>query len=162
MSDKNCPTTSEIAALINRETELLDDKKLAEWIALFSEKGTYWMPVTIDQADPLNHISIFYDDVLMMNVRKHNLEHARAPSKEVEIRSSRITSNIRLLDFDAGTRSMTVKCNFQAVLYYNVQTLFAGQYIYKFIWTGEKYLIEQKKVNLINCDASHGTIITYI
>ncbi len=162
MTKRNCPDVTELTSFIYHETELLDQTNLADWIDLFAEGGTYWMPVAIDQPDPLNHISIFYDDKAMMSIRKHNLGHARAPSKELDVRSSHIIGNVRCVEFDAESGDCVVKSNFQAVVYYGTQTLYAGTYTYQLTWTGEKYLIRQKKVDLINCDASHGSIVNYI
>ncbi|WP_165776897.1 aromatic-ring-hydroxylating dioxygenase subunit beta [Paremcibacter congregatus] len=162
MTIRNCPDVSELTSFLYHEADLLDQTNLREWIDLYSEEGTYWMPVTVDQADPLNHISIFYDDKAMMKIRMHNLGHARAPSKENPVRSSHIIGNVRLVDFDKKTGNCVVKSNFQAVVYQTSQTLFAGSCTHDLVWAGDKYLIRQKRVDLINCDASHSTIINYI
>jgi benzoate/toluate 1,2-dioxygenase beta subunit len=162
MAKRNCPDIAELTQFLYNETDCLDRRDLKSWIDLFTEKGTYWMPVEVGQTDPLGHISIFYDDKAMMQIRRHNLDHARAPSKEIEVRSSHVLGNIRLVDFDAITGNCTVKSNFQAVIYYGRQTVFAGGYTYQLEWMGERYLIKQKRVDLINCDASHSSIIIYI
>ena len=162
MTKRHCPDINELTSFLYHEADLLDQTNLKDWIDIFTEDGTYWMPVEVDQPDPLNHISLFYDDKAMMQIRRHNLDHARAPSKEVEVRSSHILGNIRIISFDSETGNCTVKSNFQAVVYYGTQTLFAGTYRHDLVWTGEKYLIQQKRVDLINCDASHGSIINYI
>ena len=162
MTQRNCPDVAELSQYLYREVDFLDRTDLKGWIDLYTEDGTYWMPVIPDQEDPLNHISIFYDDKAMMQIRRHNLDHARAPSKEVTVRSSHVLGNIRLTEFDAQTGHCTVKSNFQAVVYYGVQTIFAGTYTHQLEWIGDRYLIKQKRVDLINCDASHGSIIIYI
>ena len=40
------------------EANLLDQPDLDSWIALYTEDGSYWMPVAVDQADPINHVSL--------------------------------------------------------------------------------------------------------
>jgi len=159
---RNCPDVAELTNLLYREADFLDQTNLRAWIDLFTEDGAYWMPVEAGQEDPINHISIFYDDKAMMQIRQHNLDHARAPSKETEVRSSHIIGNVRLVDFDAETGNCTVKSNFQAAVYYGGQTLYAGSYTHDLVWTGDKYLIRRKRVDLINCDASHSTMVIYI
>lgn len=159
---RNCPDAHELESFLYHEADLLDQVNLRDWIDLYTEDGTYWMPVEINQEDPLSHISIFYDDKAMMQIRHHNLDHARAPSKELEVRSSHIIGNVRVVDFDAESGNCTVKSNFHAVVYYSTQTLFAGTYTHSLVWTGDKYLLRQKRVDLINCDASHSSIINYI
>ena len=156
------PDLNEITEFLYNEADLLDQNDLENWINLYTDDGTYWMPVERDQEDPLNHISLFYDDKAMMQIRKHNLNHKRAPSKEIDIRSSHIIGNIRVVEFDKNTGNCTVKSNFQTALYYGTQTMFAGAYIHDLVRENDRYFIKQKKVVLINCDASHSTIITYI
>ena len=63
------PDLAGIEAFLYREADLLDAGDLHSWRELFTEDGTYWMPVAVDQPDPLNHISIIYEDRLMMAIR---------------------------------------------------------------------------------------------
>ena len=77
------------------EAALLDNPDLDSWMALFTEDGTYWMPVDENQADPINHISIFYDDRVMMEVRRRNYDHPRAASKDHHTRCSHVNGNER-------------------------------------------------------------------
>ncbi|WP_417320604.1 aromatic-ring-hydroxylating dioxygenase subunit beta [Emcibacter sp.] len=158
----NKPDLKEIEAFLYHEADLLDSLDLKPWIELFTEDGDYWMPVTPDQEDPLNHISIFYDDRAMMTIRYHNLDHAQAPSKQYPVRSSHILGNIRLLEHDGATGNCTVKSNFQAVVFYQTQTVFAGTCTHTLVREGDSYKIKRKRVDLINCDDSHGSIINYI
>ena len=59
------------AALIDREAaeefliheaRLLDERRFREWMGLFTEDGTYWVPAAPDQKSPLDQASLFYDD----------------------------------------------------------------------------------------------------
>ncbi len=156
------PQIEKITEFLYQEADLLDQNDLGSWIDLYTDEGTYWMPVERDQVDPLNHISIFYDDKPMMQIRKHNLIHKRAPSKEIEIRSSHLIGNVKIKSYDEKTGLCTVTSNFQAIVYYGEQTLFAGTYQHDLLIKNGGIQIQQKKVVLINCDASHGTIISYI
>ena len=60
----------DVEQLLYLEASLLDRPDLDRWIELYTEDGTYWMPTIEDQEDPLNHISLFYDDRVMMEVRQ--------------------------------------------------------------------------------------------
>ena len=44
------------------EARLLDERRFREWMELFSEDGTYWVPAVPGQASPLDQASLFYDD----------------------------------------------------------------------------------------------------
>lgn len=144
------------------EASLLDNPDLDSWIKLYSEDGTYWMPVVADQADPFNHVSIFYDDRVMMEVRRRNFVHPRAASKDHEVRSSHIIGNVRLQGSnDKG--DLVVTSNFQALVFYrNEQRAFGGRYEHHLIPDQDGYKIRHKKVTLINCEAPQKSLTIYL
>jgi len=152
----------EVTALLYKEADFLDAADLDGWIDLFTEDGTYWMPVTPEQEDPINHISLFYDDRTIMEVRRRNLKHPRAASKEFPIRSSHIIGNIRMLEGD-NKDCLTVKSNFHCAHYAdNRQQFFAGKYQHELLKVDDVWRIQHKRVDLINCDAALGAILIYI
>jgi benzoate/toluate 1,2-dioxygenase beta subunit len=120
------------------------------------------MPVTPDQADPINHVSLFYDDRVMMEVRRRNFVHPRAASKDHPVRCSHIIGNVR----PQGTNDrgdLVVTSNFQALVFYrNEQRAFGGTYEHHLVPTGDSYRIRHKKVNLINCDAPQKSLTIYL
>ena len=61
------------------EASLLDQPDLDTWMTLFTEDGHYWMPAIENQHDPINHISHVFDDRVMMEIRRRNFVHPRAP-----------------------------------------------------------------------------------
>jgi len=152
----------EIETFLYQEADLLDAGDLASWRDLFAEEGTYWMPVAPDQDDPLGHISIIYEDRMMMAVRAENFGHRLAASMQYPVRCSHILGNIRLLDSSVDGNEITVRSNFQAVMYYREQRTFAGKYTHKLRRIGSDWKILQKRVDLINCDAEHKSIVTYL
>ncbi len=161
-AEKQAVDLRDIESFLYRETDLLDKGDLHSWRDLFTDDGTYWIPVTPDQQDPLGHISLIYENRLMMAIRAENFGHRLAASMQYDIRCSHIMSNIRLLESAADGSSVTVKSNFQAVVYYRGQTLFAGTYTHQLKRVGDDYRIVQKRVDLINCDADHSSILIYI
>ncbi|MCH9693605.1 MAG: aromatic-ring-hydroxylating dioxygenase subunit beta [Gammaproteobacteria bacterium] len=143
------------------EASFLDRPDLDRWIELYTDDGTYWMPAVEDQVDPINHISLFYDDRVLMEIRRRNFVHPRAASKDYKVRCSHIISNVRSEISDDG--SLTVTSNFQCVVYYNgKQTLYAGNYVHELLQADDSFKIRHKRVNLINCDGVLGSIIIYL
>jgi len=144
------------------EAALLDNPDLDSWINLYTEDGTYWMPVSEDQADPINHVSILYDDRVMMEVRRRNFVHPRAASKDHKVRSSHIIGNVRI----SGTNDRgdaVVTSNFQALVFYrNEQRAFGGRYEHHLVVTEGSFKIRQKKVTLINCEAPQKSLTIYL
>ena len=109
------------------------------------------------------HISLFYDDRVLMEVRRRNFVHPAAASKEYTVRASHIISNIQVQDLDEETGNCTVTSNFHCYLFYrDRQTPYAGTYTHELVRVGDGYRIQSKRVDLINCDAALNTIIIYI
>jgi len=143
-----------IERLLYDEADCLDRADLDAWFELYTDDSDYWMPVTPDQSDPHQHISLFYDNRLLMEIRRCNFGHAFAASMEYPVRCSHIISNIRVISDDEQ--------NFQAVVYYKQQHLYAGKYTHDLVPFDDSYRIRHKRVDLIDCDAEHGSLIIYI
>ena len=153
----------EIEQLLYEEASYLDRPDLDKWIDMYTEDGTYWMPAIPDQEDPHNHISLFYDDRVIMEVRRRNFVHPAAASKDYTVRASHIISNIRVQELDEETGSCTVTSNFHCWMYYlEKQTPYAGTYTHELVRDGDRYRIKSKRVDIINCDAALNTIIIYV
>ena len=153
----------EIEQFLYHEASFLDRPDLDSWIDLYTADGTYWMPAIPDQEDPENHISLFYDDRVLMEVRRRNFVHPAAASKDYAVRASHIISNVQVTDLEKETGNCTVTSNFQCFLYYrDRQTPYAGTYTHELVRAGESYKIKSKRVDIINCDAALNTIIIYI
>ena len=48
-------TRQDLIDFVVREARLLDEKRYAEWIALFTDDAIYWVPLVPDQQDGINH-----------------------------------------------------------------------------------------------------------
>lgn len=145
------------------EASYLDNPDLEAWLDLYTDDGTYWMPAIPDQEDPLNHVSLFYDDRVLMEIRKRNFVHPRAASKDYVVRSSHVIGNVRAVDYDKKSGDCVVSSNFHCVMFYrDEQAMYAGRYRHELVKTDDSYRIRQKRVDLINCDAPLGSIIIYI
>ena len=153
----------EIEELLYGEASLLDDPDLDKWIELYTEDGTYWMPASLGQEDPEMELSHIYDDRVMMEIRRRNFVHPRAASKDYDIRSSHLISNIRVAAIDEEGGDITVSSNFHVLVYYiDEQTTYGGTYTHVLASTEEGYRIRSKRVNLINCEAIQRSIVIYL
>ena len=141
---------------------LLDQGDLASWMELYTEDGTYWLPVRPGQESPLDEISIMYENRTLMAIRCNNFGHRLSPSMEYPVRSSRILSRFRVTELDESSGDCTVSSKFQAVVHYREQSLFAGTYTHTLKRTANGYRILQKRVDLINCDADHKSLLIYL
>ncbi|MEM7466379.1 MAG: aromatic-ring-hydroxylating dioxygenase subunit beta [Pseudomonadota bacterium] len=152
---------SRVTDFLYREADCLDRGDLDAWIELYAEDGTFWMPVSAEQTDPNQHISLFYDDRTMMEIRRRNFGHALAASMEYPVRCSHMIGNVRIAN--QSENSFNVHSNFQAVVYYKEQqTLYAGSYTHELLEVNGEFKISHKRVDLINADAEHGSLIIYL
>jgi 3-phenylpropionate/cinnamic acid dioxygenase small subunit len=75
-------TLREVEQLLYRQADCLDSKRWQDFIALFSEDGTYWMPAAPEQTTGDGVPSIFWEDRNLMTVRLKRLSHPRAWSQK--------------------------------------------------------------------------------
>jgi len=134
------------------EARLLDDGKFDEWLALFTPEAWYWVPSEPDQADPIETVSLIYDDRRLLETRVRRLASPRMYSQEPRSRTSRIIGNVSLEE--TGNGFCTARSKFVMVEYRREQQrLFAGTALHRLVLSGGRIMIAWKRVNLVNCDA---------
>ena len=134
------------------EARLLDDGKFDDWLALFTRDAWYWVPSEPDQADPIETVSLIYDDRRLLETRVRRLASPRMYSQEPRSRTSRIIGNVSLEE--TGNGFCTARSKFVMVEYRREQQrLFAGTALHRLVLSGGRIMIAWKRVNLVNCDA---------
>ena len=89
------------------EATLLDARRFRDWMALFAEDGTYWVPAVPDQQSPFDQASLFYDDRDLMKTRVDRLEHPRIHVQTPPSRTAHLVGNV---DRRAGGRGQGRIC----------------------------------------------------
>jgi 3-phenylpropionate/cinnamic acid dioxygenase small subunit len=80
-----------------REERLADEARYAEWHALWTEDGVYWVPATTDvTVDPERHISHIYDNRARIDTRVKLLQTGHRYSQEPASLMRRLISNIEV------------------------------------------------------------------
>lgn len=152
-----------IGLLLHRETEFLDQARYEEWLELFTGDCRYWVPARKDQADPVNDISLFYEDRDQMEMRIRRIRHPQAHSLENPVTTSHVTGDRVIEDYDADTGELTVTTRFQMAEHQGgEQRLFAGVYRYHLRRADGGFKISLKRVDLINCDACFEPLQVFI
>jgi 3-phenylpropionate/cinnamic acid dioxygenase small subunit len=137
------------------EARLLDERRFRDWMALFADDGTYWVPAAADQDSPFNQVSLFYDDRELMKTRVDRLEHPRIHIQTPPSRTAHLVGNVMLDDADDTAGEYAVSSTVIMVEYReDQQRIFAGRQIHKLRRTADGFRIVQKRVNLVNCDAA--------
>jgi benzoate/toluate 1,2-dioxygenase beta subunit len=154
----------EVQQFLFREAKYLDRREWANWEALFTEDGMYWVPLTYDQQDPLNHSSLFYEDATMREVRWRRLEHANAWSQQPLTRAVRLVGNVMI---DAGSRDegwLTVSSSLQVTEWRlaREQRQIVGHVTHSLELVEDSWRIKQKRVALISCNGLHSAFEHFI
>jgi len=94
-----------------REARLADEARYAEWHALWTEDGVYWVPATTDSdASPDQHISHIYDNRARIDTRVKLLQTGHRYSQVPPSPMRRLISNIEVER--AGDADLVVGSNF--------------------------------------------------
>ena len=113
---------------IVHEARLLDERCFRDWMALFAEDGTYWVPAVPDQRNPLDQASLFYDDRELMRTRIERLEHPRIHVQTPPSRTAHLVGNVLVESVDEGKGEYVVGSTVIMVEYRDEhQRVFAGR-----------------------------------
>jgi 3-phenylpropionate/cinnamic acid dioxygenase small subunit len=137
------------------EARLLDERRFRDWMALFADDGTYWVPAVPDQKSPFEEASLFYDDRDLMKTRIERLEHPRIHVQTPPSRTAHIVGNLVVEETDQAKGEYVIGSTFIMVEYRDdAQRLFAGRQRHRLRRHGDTFRIVQKRVDLINCDGA--------
>lgn len=145
------------------EARLLDEQKFDAWLDLLTEDAYYWMPLAHDQADPLLHASLLYEDKLLLRVRFERLAGQRTFSQQPKSRSHHLLARPEIETGHAWHAPEKGQYVVRAAFHYvetrlDQQALYAGWSTYQLIATDAGLHIQQKRVDLVNCDSALRSI----
>jgi len=87
----------EVEQFLYREARLADENDYDNWEALWTDDALYWVPAGGADIDPINHVSVIYDNRNRISTRmkqvKTGKRYAQAPPSNLR----RLISNIELL-----------------------------------------------------------------
>jgi 3-phenylpropionate/cinnamic acid dioxygenase small subunit len=133
------------------EAHLLDTQRLEEWLALFTEDATYWLPLERDQKDAAETSSIIHDDRTLLELRvkqaRHPRAHARLPLARTVHQVSNVVSRETEKD-EFEVHSTLVLIEFRS----ERQRVWGALVEHRLRRTGESYHIARKRVDLVNSE----------
>lgn len=92
-----------VADFLYREARLADEARYAEWLALWTDDGVYWVPATTEpDPDPERQLSHVYDNRARVETRVKLLQTGVRYSQEPASRMRRLVSNIEVEAADGG------------------------------------------------------------
>lgn len=130
------------------EAALLDDWKMDEWLALFTEDCRYVVPTTDKRdGDPRHDLTLVDDDHERLFWRVNRLKSRHAHREFPSSRTRRIIANVRVLDHDDA--GLTVTCSVVVFRYrHGQQDQFVGRYVHELVRTPDGLRIRGRRAEL--------------
>lgn len=151
----------EVERFLIEEASLLDRGAFDAWVDLFTPDGWYWVPASPAQADPYDHVSLFFENKPLMKMRAERLRHPRAHGLAAPIRTSRVLGNVLLHGADEG--DVIVRSRFHLTeVQDGRQRVFAGIYVHRLAVTKDGPRIRVKRVDLVNADSPHEAMQVFL
>jgi len=149
---------SEIEQFLYHEARLLDHDRLDEWLGLFTDDATYWIPLQADQADPLTTSSIVYDDRRLLEVRVRQFQHPRAHARTPAPRTVHQIGNVQVVE--AGAHDVRIRSTLVLVEYRRERQRVWGALVeHRLRRTADGLRIAAKRVDLVNSEAELDSIV---
>ena len=97
----------DVEAFLFREARLLDERKYEQWLDLFTDTATYWIPMQRGQDNALDTASLVYDDRMALEMRVRQLG---LPNRHAQVARSWTSHLIGNIDIDdaASTPDTTI------------------------------------------------------
>lgn len=145
-----------VEQFLYREARLLDTRQFDDWLDLWASEGMYWVPHEPGQTSPRDHISLFWEDATLREVRVRRITNSRNWSQQPSTRTARNIGNVMIEGMDEAGR-LIVHSTLSLTEWRNGQRQLAGLTTHKLERqqrdTGSKapgWKIYLKRVDLVN------------
>lgn len=143
----------EAVEFIWREADLLDRHDYHSWLALWTAKGRYIVPIERDITDPAAALNIAYDDAEMREARVKRVNSGLAMSATPAARTVRTVS--RFAPIAVSAEMIELRCAQQLIEYkYERTRILAADVIYRLLRSENGLALDEKSVRLINSDGA--------
>jgi 3-phenylpropionate/cinnamic acid dioxygenase small subunit len=147
------PESRAVVEFLHKEARLADEARYAEWLALWTEDGVYWVPATTDpEADPQRHLSHVYDNRARIDTRVKLLQTGHRYIQEPRSLMRRLISNIEVRRDTNG--ELVAESNFilaeLSVQARHQMHWWVGRTIHRLRRVDGELRMSQKKVVLVN------------
>ena len=132
------------------EARLLDTQQFEEWLALFTDDATYWVPLEQGQKDPYETSSIIHDDRTLLELRVKQLRHPRAHARVPLARTVHHVTNVMVLGEHGEVQ---VASALQVVEFRNErQRHYSALVEHRLRRSSDTFRIAHKRIDLINSE----------
>ena len=147
----NLQLLNQVTAFIWIEGDMLDHGDFDTWLNLWSEKGTYIIPIDPKEVDFENTLNYAYDDHHMRQLRIQRLTGGESISTSPQPQTVRSLSRFRVL-FESD-EEVTVRCA-QYLREFRKDSLknYSADIVYELERVSDTFKIQRKLIRLINAD----------
>ncbi|WP_109514747.1 aromatic-ring-hydroxylating dioxygenase subunit beta [Pseudomonas ovata] len=147
----NLQLLNQVTAYIWAEGDMLDHGEFDIWLSLWSEQGTYIIPIDPKEEDFENTLNYAYDDHHMRQLRIQRLTGGESISTSPQPRTVRTLSRFRVL-FESDEK-VTVRCA-QNLREFRKDSLkhYSADIVYELERVSDTFMIQRKLIRLINAD----------
>jgi ethylbenzene dioxygenase subunit beta len=139
-----------VEQFLYHEARLLDTQRYEEWLALFTDDATYWVPLEKDQKDPFETSSIIHDDRTLLELRVKQARHPRAHARLPLARTVHQVGNILI---EESMDEVRVSSTLQLVEFRNEkQRLYGALVEHRLRRVNGGFRIAHKRVDLVNSE----------
>lgn len=152
---------AEAEQFLYREARLLDTRAFDAWLDLWTPDGMYWLPHEHDQTNARDHISLFWEDATLREVRARRLSNARNWSQQPPTRTARLVGNVMVDGHDEAGRLIVHSTVFVNEWRLDQRTL-AGLVTHKLDTSGDDWKIYLKRVDLVNSTDAFANLEVFV
>jgi benzoate/toluate 1,2-dioxygenase beta subunit len=150
----------QVEELLFYQAECLDQKHWAGFIALFAERGVYWMPANAQQETHEGQPCIFVEDPDMMGVRAMRLRDATAWSMAPRWGTSHLLGVIMAFQNEATPQEIVALSRFHVTeLRRDNSRSFAGRYRHSITRSNGSLRIDLQRVDLLSAEAPFDYVL---
>jgi benzoate/toluate 1,2-dioxygenase beta subunit len=140
-----------VEEFLYREARLLDTQQLEDWLDLFTDDATYWLPLERGQQDPFETSSIIHDDRTLLELRVKQARHPRAHARLPLARTVHQVGNVVVLAEENG--EIRVASTLTLIEFRNERQRVWGALVeHRLRRAGESFRIAHKRVELVNSE----------
>ena len=139
---------NEVEDFLYEEAALLDEWRLDEWAALFTEDARYVVPTTdLPEGDPAQDLVFIDDDIVRIRARVKRLNSRHAHREYPWSRTRRFVSNVRVKQ--TGDGDLAVKANALVYRFRSGEVApYVGRYEYTLRRVDEGFRISYRRATL--------------
>lgn len=151
----------EVEQFLFREGRLLDEGHFEEWLALYSDDSTYWVPATWNQKSPHDQVSIYYEDKRLLRARVERLRHPRTENMIPAPRTLHHITNVTLEEGDPSSECLVYSTLTVVESRFGMPAQdrrFSGHCRHRLRGGPHGLTIVRKRFDLLDCDRDDGFV----